>query len=149
MAYRTVVVSTYDEYLKSEYPETACDTTRSRDAAIEERQARLVAFPYTVVLQVAFPEGDFANRWCWQQFGRSMATAMRRRASTRRVNFVPRIIIRECGEHIGWRRSTTTSVSMNGASPIFETEIVSSSSSRRLAGVKTTRNERWRSSRTR
>ena len=26
-------------------------------------------FPYAVMLQVAFPELDFANRWCWTRFG--------------------------------------------------------------------------------
>ena len=30
---------------------------------------RLTRFPYSVMLQVAYPELDFANRWCWQHFG--------------------------------------------------------------------------------
>jgi hypothetical protein len=69
MVYRTVVVSTYDEYLTSEYPETSADETRAREADLEERRTRLAIFPNAVVLQVAYPEMDFANRWCWQQFG--------------------------------------------------------------------------------
>jgi hypothetical protein len=34
-----------------------------------ERQALLVDFPYNVVLEVAYPELDYTNRWCWEQFG--------------------------------------------------------------------------------
>lgn len=30
---------------------------------------RLASFPHAVLLQVAYPELDYANRWCWQQFG--------------------------------------------------------------------------------
>ena len=31
--------------------------------------SRLTMFPFAVMLQVAYPEMDYANRWCWQQFG--------------------------------------------------------------------------------
>jgi len=30
------------------------------------------------MLQVSFPELDFANRWCWQHFGRSDGECMQR-----------------------------------------------------------------------
>ena len=68
MTYRTVVISTYDDYLTSEFPESSANAAVVRAADFEERQARLSLFPHSVVLQVAYPELDFANRWCWQQF---------------------------------------------------------------------------------
>jgi hypothetical protein len=36
---------------------------------VEERQARLAVFPFAVMLEVSFKGMDFANRWCWHQFG--------------------------------------------------------------------------------
>jgi len=63
------MLSTYDEYLTSVFPETSAEATERRVADIAEHDARLAVFPHAVVLQVAFPELDFANRWCWQQFG--------------------------------------------------------------------------------
>jgi hypothetical protein len=69
MNHRTVLLATYDDYLDTEYPVTAADSAAARTADIQEHQARLKRFPYSVVLQVSFPELDYANRWCWQQFG--------------------------------------------------------------------------------
>jgi hypothetical protein len=69
MTHRTVVPVTYDEYLASEYPGASEDSAAAQAVDLKERQARLTAFPHSVVLQVAFPEMDFANRWRWQQFG--------------------------------------------------------------------------------
>lgn len=34
-----------------------------------ERDARMERFPYAVVLELAYPELDFANRWLWQSMG--------------------------------------------------------------------------------
>lgn len=59
MAQRSVVLSSYEEFLASE-------NDHSEEGA---RAERLTRFPYSVMLQVAYPELDFANRWCWQQFG--------------------------------------------------------------------------------
>lgn len=59
MTYQTVVLSSFEAYLASE--------NESPDD--EERDNRLSRFPYSVMLQVAFAELDFANRWCWQRFG--------------------------------------------------------------------------------
>ncbi|RJF96786.1 hypothetical protein D3870_20585 [Noviherbaspirillum cavernae] len=67
--HRTVVPANYDEYLEFEYPAASVDLAEARAADVRERQARLAAFPYCVVLQVSYPELDYANRWCWQQFG--------------------------------------------------------------------------------
>lgn len=63
MSHRTIDLSSFDEYLASE-----C-TSESGAREKKERDQRLSRFPYAVMLQVAFPELDFANRWCWQQFG--------------------------------------------------------------------------------
>jgi len=62
---RTATLSSFEEYLTFEYT----DETECRAVEVQERMARLESFPYSVVLQVAYPELDFANRWCWQQFG--------------------------------------------------------------------------------
>lgn len=66
---RTAIQSTYADFLASEFVGTSDDVIAARAAEIRERGARLAAFPHSVVLQVAYPELDFANRWCWQQFG--------------------------------------------------------------------------------
>ena len=69
MTYRTVIQATYDAYLESEYPTASGDNAVARAADREERLERLAVFPHSVLLQVAYPELDYANRWCWQQFG--------------------------------------------------------------------------------
>ncbi|ANH71034.1 hypothetical protein [Mitsuaria sp. 7] len=63
------MLSTFEEFLDEVYPEGEVDAQAGRDAETEERQRRLAEFPYSVVLQVRYPEMDFANRWCWEQFG--------------------------------------------------------------------------------
>ena len=64
MSYQTVVLSTFEEYLAN---------TDEGEADVAERiairNATLHAFPFSVVLQVAYAEMDYANRWAWQQFG--------------------------------------------------------------------------------
>jgi len=67
--HRTVVLASYDEYLAFEYPAASGNLANARAADVRERQARLATFPHCVVLQVSYPELDYANRWCWQQFG--------------------------------------------------------------------------------
>lgn len=51
------------------YPAGSTNIAEVRTADIAERNARMAAFPFSVMLQVAYPEMDFANRWCWHQFG--------------------------------------------------------------------------------
>lgn len=63
MSYRTVILSSFEEYLASE------DSPEERAEEERERKERLSRFPYAVMLQVSFAELDFANRWCWQHFG--------------------------------------------------------------------------------
>jgi hypothetical protein len=64
MSLRTVVISSFDEYLVS-----IKDAVEACAAAVVDRNARLLRFPYAVMLKVSYPELDFANRWCWQNFG--------------------------------------------------------------------------------
>ena len=35
----------------------------------EQRTEAMKRFPYGVIIESFYPEGDFAHRWCWQQFG--------------------------------------------------------------------------------
>jgi hypothetical protein len=64
MSHRTVILSSFEEYLASED-----DPLEERAAQELDRNERLLRFPYSVMLQVSYPELDFANRWCWQNFG--------------------------------------------------------------------------------
>lgn len=64
MTYRTLILSSIERYLESED-----DSIEDRALQSRERLDRLVRFPYPVMLELAFPELDFAIRWCWQQFG--------------------------------------------------------------------------------
>ena len=71
MAIRTVEHATYEDYLDAEYPMTVSGAAAARERDKEERDTRLKVFPHSVVLQLSYPELDYANRWCWQQFGPS------------------------------------------------------------------------------
>jgi hypothetical protein len=35
----------------------------------DKRDETLKKFPFTVIVEGCYPEGDFACRWCWRQFG--------------------------------------------------------------------------------
>jgi hypothetical protein len=64
MAHRTIVVSSIQEYLASDD-----DSVEERIAQNADRIQRLIRFPHSVMLKVSLPELDYADRWCWQQFG--------------------------------------------------------------------------------
>ncbi len=64
MTYQTVVLSTLEEYLAN-----TDETEEDRCEQIAFRNATLSEFPYSVMLEVAFSEMDYASRWAWQQFG--------------------------------------------------------------------------------
>jgi hypothetical protein len=66
MSYRTVSLSSFEDYIASVVGSPEARVEQERD-----RKARLSRFPYVVMLQVSFPELDFANRWCWNHFGPS------------------------------------------------------------------------------
>ena len=68
--YRTVIISSYDAYLESEYPASSSNASQEERAAEDEqRNVRLSRFLYPVMLELSFPELDFANRWCWENIG--------------------------------------------------------------------------------
>ena len=60
---------TFKAFLDEIYPIDKVDSAAARTAETEERKARLAAFPYSVILELSYPQMDFATRWCWQQFG--------------------------------------------------------------------------------
>ena len=64
MMYRTLVLSSIERYM-------ACDDDSFEERTVQdrERDERLLRFPYPLMLELAFAEMDFANRWCWQHFG--------------------------------------------------------------------------------
>jgi len=64
MTHHTAILSSIDDYL-------ACEDDSAEERAEQNllRNERLLRFPHAVMLQVAFPELDFAHRWCWANFG--------------------------------------------------------------------------------
>jgi hypothetical protein len=64
MTHRTAKLSSFDAYVETG-DESAADLVDTRS----ERLEILTRFPFAVMLEVAFPELDFANRWCWNNFG--------------------------------------------------------------------------------
>ena len=64
MSHKTAIVSDFNCYQASED-----DTSNGRSEQCFLRELRLRQFPHPVMLQVAFPELDFINRWCWVNFG--------------------------------------------------------------------------------
>lgn len=66
MSYQTAVLSSFDEFLAYA---NECESEEDRLDYMREREERLLRFSHAVMLQVSFPEANFADRWCWQQFG--------------------------------------------------------------------------------
>lgn len=60
------ILSSYDEYLALDYV-----PSEDKNDVDLERAERLSRFPYSVMLQLVFPEIDFVNRWCWKNLGAS------------------------------------------------------------------------------
>lgn len=69
MSSQTDLLSSFEAFLDEVFPAGESGSSAARELEIEERRIRLVAFPYEVVLQLAYPPMDVATRWCWQQFG--------------------------------------------------------------------------------
>ena len=61
----------FEGYLDFEYPLERHGSAAARADETRNRNTRMASFPHSVLLRVAFAEMDFANRWCWQQFGPS------------------------------------------------------------------------------
>lgn len=77
MTPRTVILSSFEAYLAAEYPASCSeDLFENRAIEIGERTERLSRFPFAVMLEVSYPELDFANRWCWRNFGPAEGNCM-------------------------------------------------------------------------
>lgn len=63
------MLTTFEAFLDEMYPTEKPGSAAARKVEVEERKARLATFPYSVILELAYPQMDFATRWCWQQFG--------------------------------------------------------------------------------
>ena len=66
MSHRTVILSSIDAYVSCH-----CDSDEERAELNLLRNEWLLRFPHAVMLEVAYPELDFVNRWCWTSFGAS------------------------------------------------------------------------------
>jgi hypothetical protein len=79
---RTVIQSSFDAYIaRAAYPPEV-----SREE-VRDRRTRLDRFPHSVMLELAFPELDCAERWCWQHIG-PIDGECRQKYSEYRVCFV-------------------------------------------------------------
>ncbi len=59
----------FEDFLREVYAEGEAGAAEGRASEQLERELRLAAFPFAVVLKLSYPRMDFASRWCWQQFG--------------------------------------------------------------------------------
>jgi len=64
MSHQTALLSSFEEYLAN-----TDETNEELTEQLAVRDATLGAFPFGVILRVAYPEIDYANRWASQQFG--------------------------------------------------------------------------------
>ena len=64
MTLQTARQSSIDAYLAYE-----SDAQDERNEQRRLRDQRLLRFPHAMMLEVAFPELDCVNRWCWTNFG--------------------------------------------------------------------------------
>ena len=90
MSHRTVILSSFEQYLASE---DCAPEIRIQEE--HERAARLSRFPHVVTLQVSFPEVDYANRWCWRRFGPSDGDCLQHQSD------YPACSISELHSHVG------------------------------------------------
>lgn len=68
MTHKTFKLVRYEQFLAEEFPAGALSET-ALATELDERNACLADFPHSVLLALAYPELDFAMRWCWEQFG--------------------------------------------------------------------------------
>ena len=78
MILRTWVRGEFDGYLESQYPLRGEGSEVARAEETQDRDTRSADFPHSVLLQASYPEIDYANRWCWQQFGPSDGWCLQR-----------------------------------------------------------------------
>jgi hypothetical protein len=131
MSHQTALLSSFEEYL--------ANTDETKEELTEQlavRDATLRAFPFGVILQVAYPEIDYANRWAWQQFGPRDGKCFDVRfgskpSDSRCAMILNHTIIKEPGAATGLQKRITILASVNGTSQTRQTETVSSHSHRR------------------
>ena len=66
MTHKSATISSFDAYLAIRY-----DTANERLENKNLRKTFLARFPHSVMIELAYAERDYANRWCWQKFGSS------------------------------------------------------------------------------
>lgn len=74
--YKKIHLSTYEEYVgykdrTKQYRTDAQNISQESffQVKLEKRKNNLIIFPFSAVLQGAYPEHDYATRWCWQKYG--------------------------------------------------------------------------------
>lgn len=78
MTHQTLFVSSFEKYLATE-----CASAEIAAEEVRDRQVRLQRFPHSVVLELSYPELDFAERWCWQCCGPADGECMQKDSSYR------------------------------------------------------------------
>jgi hypothetical protein len=81
MAFDQMTITTYENWVEEDTQNSIRGITPTaeklekvadeRRQELQQRTERLSDFPYSVVVETSFAEYDFANRWCWQNFGPS------------------------------------------------------------------------------
>ncbi len=69
MTYKTAKVTSFEEYLA--YEKDCQNEAGYIEGIISARESRLLIYPYSAMMLVAFPEMDFADRWIWNMIGPS------------------------------------------------------------------------------
>jgi hypothetical protein len=69
MAFPTALLADYNAYFEAEFPVAKDGMVEARVEEEQERRICLAQFPHAILLQLSVSELDFANRWCWEQFG--------------------------------------------------------------------------------
>jgi hypothetical protein len=64
MTHRTLKLSSIDEYLRD-----GGESDEDLQVQMRRRHDLMLRFPHPIMLMAAVPEFDFANRWCWNEFG--------------------------------------------------------------------------------
>src|SRR5471032_576226 len=121
MVYRTVTESSYDAYI-SECPASAAD----RGAEAHARKARLLSFPFAVMLKVSYPELDFVTAGSGSNLAPAMGTALKCIQSIAAVPSLRLMRMWAPGYLIGLKKLTMISDSMNGILHPTHTETCSS-----------------------
>ncbi len=95
MTYRTARLSSFEEYLER--------TDESAEEMMEARTLRVATlrrFGWPVTLELAYPEMDFAIRWCWETLGPQHGECFHRRAGVRHSDY-PACMIETPHSHDG------------------------------------------------